>query len=326
MQSLLAVIDRSVLRKNAECVCRFSQRPLIAVVKDDGYGHGAVEVCHALHGLAASFAVATVQEGIALRIGGVTEPVLVLTPPLSREEAEEISAYRLTASLASLGTLALFGGTFEAHICVNTGMNRYGARPDRLRALLRAAKEKDVRVSGVYSHLYAPESARAVAEQTALFEDACRTVRGFYPGCVRHLAATGGMLAGVGYDAVRVGIALYGYLPEPFEGRLPVRPAMKLYATVADARMRLGGGVGYGFAAGESALHTLRFGYGDGFPRSGGGGVGNLCMDACVAEGKARVGARRCVLADAAAYAKAHGTIVYEVLVNVARKAERVYR
>lgn len=327
MQSLLSVVDLKQIVKNAKCVRGYAKRPLIAVVKDDAYGHGAQEVCRALHGIASAFAVSTVDEGASLRIGGVEEPVLVLTPPLTCEEAERIRAYSLTASLASVRTLSLFSGGFEAHIAVNTGMNRYGVRPDKISALLRAARGRGVRVTGVYSHLYAPADPQAVKAQTALFDRACARVRAVCPDCVRHLAATGGMLAGVGYDAVRVGIALYGYLPEEFAGKLPVRPAMKVYATVADARVRLGGGAGYNPAGGARILHTLRVGYGDGFFREGGlGSVGVLCMDACVAEGRARAGAKKCILSDAAAYAKEHGTNAYEVLVHVAAKAEKVYR
>ncbi len=323
MQSLLATVDLAAIRRNAKRVLRLSSRPLIAVVKDDAYGHGAVEVCHALLGLASAFAVATVEEGAMLRIGGVELPILVLTPPLSREEAAKISLYRLTASVGSLRTLRLFSDEFEAHIAVNTGMNRYGASPREAANLAKAVCKRGGRVTGVYSHLYAPADLGALQAQTRIFAMAAAQVKEIAPHCLAHLAATGGILQGIKFDAVRAGLALYGYLPDGMKG-LDVRPAMKVYATVADAHKRVGDGMGYGYATGEE-FHTLRVGYGDGFFRVGGFGEGNLCMDACVEGGIARVGSRRLLLADAAAYAARHGTTVYEVLVNISRRAEMRY-
>lgn len=72
-------------------------------------------------------------------------------------------------------------------------------------------------------------------------------------------------------------------------------------------------------------MHTLRVGYGDGFFRVGGLGIGNLCMDACIMEGEAKVGTKKLILSDAEKYASEHGTTAYEVLVNVGKKAERKY-
>lgn len=329
MQSLLAVVDLEKIRENARAVLKRAGRPLIAVVKDDAYGHGAEAVCGALHGIAAAFAVATVEEGARLRTCGVAEPVLVLTPPLCREEALRIGAYRLTATVSSLRALRFLRGTgAEAHLAVNTGMNRYGVRPERVRPLIALAAESGVSVTGVYSHLYAPDSSDALAEQTTRFDAACRAARESLPCAVCHLSATGGLLAGVRCDAVRVGLALYGYLPAGWEDSLCVKPALKLYATVAETRRRLGSGAGYGRAPqGARDLYTLRVGYGDGFFREGGlGAVGKLCMDAAVCCGTARAGRRKLIFSDAEAYAREHGTTAYEALVNVTRRAEIVYR
>ncbi len=329
MQELLAVVSLNTIRRNAACVRAAARRPLIAVVKDDAYGHGAVRVAHALDKAASAFAVATVAEGAALRVAGVSKDILVLTPPLCREEALRLLAYGLIASVSSARSLALCAqsGVARAHLAVNTGMNRYGVRPDRVRAMCRMAAGEGVTFEGIYSHLYAPRDGGALAEQKKLFAVACERLEAFFPGAVCHLPATGGVLAGVRTDAVRAGLSLYGYLPEGWEGALPVRPAMRVYATVAECRRAVGSGAGYARAPHAlGQVHTLRLGYGDGFFRAGGlGAVGKLCMDACVREGAARAGRRCAVLTDAARYAAEHGTSVYEVLVNVTKRAEMKY-
>lgn len=118
MQSLLAVIDLNRIRQNAGILSRIAARPLIAVVKDDAYGHGAERVALALEGEVAAFAVATVEEGAALRTAGIQKEILVLTPPLSQEEALRISAYRLTATLSGTRSLKFAKGQkgFKAHL------------------------------------------------------------------------------------------------------------------------------------------------------------------------------------------------------------------
>ena len=331
MQNTVAVISLKKIRSNARKIKRQAGVSLIAVVKDNGYGHGAVEVAHALDNIADMFAVSTVDEGAALRVGGITKDVLVLSPPLCEEEVVRACAYRLTLSLTSLAVLRLCAraktGELLAHISVNTGMNRYGFRPDAVSRCCREALRAGILVTGIYSHLYLAEDERICAEQARLFLSACDCARAYFPHCMRHLSSTGGALRGIAFDGVRAGIALYGYLPQGFEGALPVQPAAKLYATVSHACVPFGGGAGYAKYEGNAKeLHTLRLGYGDGFFRAGGvEAQGKLCMDACVREGKARIGARRLVLKSVTEYARAHGTTEYEVLVNILNKAVKIY-
>ncbi len=326
MYSTLAVINLDRIRSNAALFSAAVRRPLIAVVKDDAYGHGAEAVAHALQPQVSAFAVATSSEGASLRVAGISSDILVLAPPLFPEEAFRMRAYGLTAALSSLRSLRLYGGEGgKAHIAVNTGMNRYGVRPERAGYLAKCARDAGVEVTGVFSHLYAPADKNAVEAQRARYEEGAARVREIFPNAVRHLGATGGGLAGECFDAVRAGIALYGYLPEGFS--LPVKPAMRVYAYVAEERAVLGGGLGYN-AAPENAsrAYTLRFGYGDGFFRAGGLGEGTLCMDACLRLGRARAGERRLIFCDAERYARAHGTTAYETLVSVGKSAVREYR
>lgn len=334
MQSTLAVISLGKIRSNALKIRSAAGVPLIAVVKDDAYGHGAERVAHALDDVASAYAVSTADEGAALRIAGVSKEILCLTPPLDEEDVLRAAHYGLTLSATSLATLRLilrasekYGQAPLLHIVINTGMNRYGFRPERVKSAAREAFLAGLSVTGVYSHLYLPENRDAVREQRALFEQAANGVRAFYPEAVRHLSATGGALAGEGFDAVRAGISLYGYLPAGFSGRLSVQPAARIYARVSHVCTQIGRGVGYARAEKNyKKLHTLRLGYGDGFFREGGlGAVGRLCMDACVREGEGRTGERRLVLKNVSAYAKEHGTTEYEVLVNVLKKAEKRY-
>lgn len=334
MQNTLAVISLNKIRANANAVKIAAGVPVIAVVKDDAYGHGAPEVAHCLKDCVSAFAVSTVDEGAALRVSGIGNEILTLTPPLSEEEVLRTAGYSLTASVTSLAVLNLIvrackkhGCEIRAHLAVNTGMNRYGFRPERVRSACRKALLAGVRITGVYSHFYLPQDAEARGAQTRIFRTACEAVREYFPDCVRHISATGGLLAGETFDAVRAGISLYGYLPGGFEGAVEVSPAMKLYATVAQAGTHTGGGIGYKKAEKVyRKIRTLRLGYGDGLFRSGGGiSAGELCMDACVQEGSGRVGERKLVLENVSDYARACGTTEYEVLVNLARKAVKVY-
>ncbi len=332
MQNVVAVISLAAVCRNAELLARASKKPLIAVVKDDAYGHGAEKIALALESRAGAFAVSTAEEGAALRVAGVQKEILVFTPPLDGEDAARIAAYNLTASVSSFSALnclksATWGGKIRAHIAVNTGMNRYGVRPEHAGRAAREAARAGIMVTGVYSHLYLPQDGAAKDRQKSLFSRAAEDVRAVFPAAVRHLSATGGLLAGDGFDMVRPGIALYGYLPAGFGRALPLRPAMRLYACVSHAAKFTEGGAGYAKAAKRySFLHTLRLGYGDGFSRTRTPfGIGALCMDACVEEGRARFGGWKKLPLDISNYAARCGTSEYEILVNIARKAVKIY-
>lgn len=322
----MAQISLKRIRENARLIKRAAGASLIAVVKDDAYGHGGERVALGLHGVADAFAVATVDEGASLRCAGVSEDILVLTPPLCREEVIRISSYNMIAPLTSFFVLKLALSVVEeediplrVHITVNTGMNRYGFQPRRIAEVLK--KTGNFSVEGVFSHLYAPASEAHLNAQLKLFEEAAECVKAVYPDAKSHLSATGGILAGVKADMVRAGIALYGYFPEGFTIG-DIKPAMKIYASVAHNGRTVGNGFGYRIEENMPVrAHTLRFGYGDGFFRDG----GRLCMDATVESGYARTGARKLVLKDVSEYAKLHNTTEYEALVNVSRRADKSY-
>ena len=329
MQSTQAVISLQKIISNAEAVTRAAGKPIIAVVKDDAYGHGAVKVAHALANSVSAFAVAIPSEGTELRIGGVDGEILVLSPAVTIEEAERIAFYDLTPSITSFSALHVLAraGVTRAHLAVNTGMNRYGVRPELVSRACREALKAGIMIEGVYSHLYAPELNADTRAQTALFEAACDTVRTYFPSAVRHLSATGGILAGDGFDVVRAGISLYGYLPEGFENTIGVQPAMRLYGYISHACTPVGDGAGYGRArARYERLRTVRAGYGDGLFRTGlEGGVGNLCMDASIMSGRGNFGRRKLLISDFGAYALERGVSVYEALLRAGSGADKLY-
>ena len=329
MQSLLAEISLPSIRHNAEYFLKRAPM-LIAVVKDDAYGHGAEEVALALRGIASSFAVATVEEGASLRLAGIEEEILVLTPPMTEEEAVRLLYYDLTASLTSYPALELLAEAAEkvgicpkAHLAINTGMNRYGFAAEEAKRAALTAKGHGIAVEGVFSHYFMAENDAARDKQNVLFLRAVSKTREVFPACLAHIAATGGSLKGENFDAVRVGLGLYGYLPNG--GHL--RRAMKVYAYVSNSCQRTGEGLGYAFAERNiPSVHTLRLGYGDGFFRTGhDGATENLCMDAALMEGEATFGEKKLVVSDFEAYAKRHSTSVYEALVRLSSKAVKRY-
>lgn len=336
MQSTVAVISVSQIRKNLDAVKALVKVPLIAVVKDDAYGHGAERVSLAIEPHVDGFAVASVSEGVALRTAGVSREILVLTPLFCEEDVLQCAAHGLTSTVSSGAGFEIcraaakrFKVPLRFHLKVNTGMNRYGVAPSEAEELCLRAASCGAEVTGVFSHLYAPEDGAAREMQRRRFDVACAAVKRIFPNAVRHLAATGGILAGreFHYDLVRCGIALYGYLPSGFAGAIEVRPAMKIYAAIVQSFPFTGGGVCYQRAKRDyGTLSTLRLGYGDGFFRNADlGNVNALCMDACVREGESPIGSYKLVFGDAERYAKENGTIVYDALVSVGRKAEKRY-
>ncbi|MDE5721737.1 MAG: alanine racemase [Clostridia bacterium] len=322
MQKTLSVINLPAIRRNAKKIkSLIGTAEFYAVVKADAYGHGAEEVSRYIEDVADGFCVAIVEEGIALRIAGVSKPVLVLTPPLDGYDVERAKSYNLLTTVNSVETARLADGA-PCHIKVNTGMNRSGCNLNGLGAVLNSLKKDSVQ--GVYSHLFAAESKEAALRQRELFKRAVKTVKAFSPEAVAHLSASGGTLRGEEFlfDGVRCGLLLYGYAPAGFKVNGFER-ALKVYARRTQTTQFIGGGIGYNFAdKSYKTLATYRCGYADGFLRNVSLGEKTLCMDAFVGVDK---GELLCVMDDAEKYAQKSGTISYEVLTSVTRRSERIY-
>ena len=321
MQKTLSVIDLNAIRENAKTVKEQALGAFFfAVVKADAYGHGAEEVSRCIEDIADGFCVAIIEEGISLRVAGITKPVLVFTPPLDGYDAQRAREYNLSVTVNSVETARLCKQN-SCHIKVNTGMNRMGCTVFELPDILKELPAENI--EGVYSHLYAPHDTGACAGQFALFERASRFVKIYKPGAISHLSASGGLLRGGRYlfDGVRAGILLYGYSPYGFKAE--VTPALKVYARRAQTTEFSGGGIGYNRADKKySKLGVYRCGYADGFRRTVPLGEKTLCMDSFISERDEEL---ICVMDNANEYAERCGTIPYEVLTSVTKRSERIY-
>ena len=289
------------------------------VVNADAYGHGAVAVSRALvRAGSASLGVATYDEALELRQAGIEVPILILFPiPAELAPAalrhrfsitagdRELLGRTLSALEAAFGPASavhdgapLDGAALEAqpagasggegdrvavHVEVETGLGRGGVHPDEVAEAVAAISASPyARLAGLWSHLQAAGDALNTAGQdhrfgvaSALLEATGITLP------TRHLAASGGLLAATSgiYDVARVGIALYGNVPDGVtvaaeHGELAagLRPVMALRARpIRVAWLEPGSGVSYGpsfVTDRRSRIATLPLGYADGFPRS----------------------------------------------------------
>lgn len=322
MQKTLSVINLSAIRSNAQLVrSLIGNRFFYAVVKAEAYGHGGAEVALEIQDIADGFCVAIADEGVELRVGGVNKPILVLTPPLDKEDVEKCAFYNLTPTVGSADSARLVRG-MGCHIAINTGMNRYGCHSEELDKVLEILPKSSA--EGVFTHLYAAQNARLSNEQYNAFTQALQTVKAHSPEALAHMAASGGILRGGKYllDGVRCGLMLYGYAPSGFKIS-GLKRALTVYARLAQSTDPTGRGVGYNVADRQySRLYTYRSGYADGFARGVPLGEKTLCMDTFISTQKRDL---LPVMTNADVYANKVGTISYEVLCSVTRRSERVY-
>ena len=271
--------------------------PIMPVVKADAYGHGALAVARALTMAgAAGFCVATFDEAVELRKGGIRLPVLVLYPvPAQWAVAAARAGISVTAGdLPSLkATLAATGATrprrrLEIHLEVETGLGRGGLMAGDVVAAARSiAEAAGARFAGLWTHLQAPERPTSRDGQVALFEDVMTTLRAAGISLPRrHLRASASLVNGssvvdggvASHDGVRPGLSIYGLVPDELRGSPlaaaagRLRPALSLHArAVRVAELAAGWGIGYGPSfrtSRPSRIATLPVGYGDGWSRS----------------------------------------------------------
>jgi alanine racemase len=279
----------AAVRHNAALLAgRADPASLCAVVKANAYGHGPVPVAHAaLEGGAAWLAVALVEEGAALRDGGIRAPVLLLSePPL--DAMADVVALGLTptvytregvAALAEAGARRGRRQAFPVHVKVDTGMRRVGATADDAVKLALAVEEHPhLRLEGVWTHFAVADvpgdgEAFTLAQHARLgevLEELAGT--GIRPSLV-HACNSAGTLAHAQChdDLVRCGIALYGVAPSrAMEGMADLRPALSLRARVSYVKeVEPGEGISYGLRyrpERRSVIATVPIGYADGVP------------------------------------------------------------
>lgn len=283
---------------------------LMAVVKTEAYGHGAFAISAQLNQMGIrAFAVATIDEGIQLRKYGIQGDILILGYTDVRR-ASELRKYRLIQSLIDFDyakTLNSQGISVQCHLKIDTGMHRLGIPAEESFQVKRIFAMKQLRVSGIYTHLccsdsLCPEDTDFTHGQIARFYHLLEELRsGGITVPKIHIQSSYGLLnyPELQCDYVRVGIALYGVLSSPDRDTVlkpELRPVLSLKTKVVLIRsVKKGEPVGYGGsfqAERDSRIAILPVGYGDGFPRelSCGKGsanirnhcvpiVGRICMD-----------------------------------------------
>jgi alanine racemase len=280
-------IDLARLRRNLQLIRRDLPRGvrMMAIVKDEAYGHGALDVARiALEEGAWGFGLSTLEEAMALREAGIAAPLLLL----GERQEDELSwcvEHDLTVCLNEANTAralaraaAARGKRVPVHVKINTGMSRYGVRWDEALPLIeQVCEEKFLLLDGVMTHFaQSDETDKTFANlQVSRFDEVLRGLaeRGIRVK-YRHLCNSGGFLdlPHAHRDLVRIGILMYGIFPSTVCRRIPgIEPVMSVKARVASIQnLRAGEVVGYGMrytAPAPRRIAVLPIGYGDGFPR-----------------------------------------------------------
>jgi alanine racemase len=279
-------VDHAAIRHNVATIReRTGGVPIIGVVKANAYGHGDVPVARTLRAIGVErLAVATVDEALRLREAAVGGPILVLwglgpveAAIAAREGFEAIVTDERSVRILEEAA-AGEGRPIGAHLKIDTGLGRQGARPEDVAATAAGvARSRHLELVGTMSHLAVPGEDEAYTEtqllRLARALDAMRSA-GVAPGLV-HVSATGSLIAG-GHgpaDAVRPGLALYGLAPDwAGPGAIGLRPALSLKARPLRLfDVAAGEPIGYGLrwrARRDTRIATLGIGYGDGWPRA----------------------------------------------------------
>jgi alanine racemase len=356
----VAEVDLARVRQNVDVVARVVGPGvgILAVVKADAYGHGAVACARALERKVWGFAVSLVEEGVELRRAGVEAPIVVLGSFYGLSH-RDVVAYRLTPVVSDAGDLPRFvraaaelnAPRVGIHVKIDTGMARLGVRPEALPDFLTAVQATpEIELTGLCSHLADAEAEDPSPSERQLERFAAARARvaaaGFRPVVLHVANSAGARLPAARFDMVRPGLALYGVGPLP-----GLAPALSWKSRVVALRtLPSGTPVSYGglhTTARESVIATVPVGYADGYTRRMTGRaealvggrrvrvVGAITMDMCmvdVTDAGARVGDEVVLLGqqggqsitaeELAAWA---GTIPYEVLCGISKRVPRVY-
>jgi alanine racemase len=365
LRSTVVDVDLDAIASNLVALKARGGGEVIAVVKDDAYGHGVEAVAETLvEAGAAMLAVFTVEEALVIRRIGITAPVLVLSGASDRSEAEAAVAADVAVVVWDLDRARLIadaaaaaGQTARVHFKVDTGLTRLGAPLAEAPARLAAIRElRHLEIDGLFTHLATADEpdTSAAREQLARFGEVLRAL----PEVPRlvHAAASGGVAAFgsvAGCTAIRPGVSLYGlHTARHLESALALRPALEWRSRVHRvAAVPKGTGVSYGLEyrmPRDGRVATVPVGYGDGLPRLLGrrGRVlvagralpfaGRVAMDLVMLDvtdvPAAREGDEVVVIGSqggarqtADDLAMAAGTISYEIVVNIRRRVPRRY-
>ena len=351
-------IDLLAIRHNAETIKRHTGKQLIAVVKADAYGHGAVPVAETLRSVADMFAVATVEEGIELRESGIRKPILILFSCLPAQVGP-IVEFNLTPSIGdwefakALNEIASETAPTKVHLNVNTGMNRSGVCWREAPQFLSKLKNlPHLEVEGIFTHLATADEVDKsfVSVQLKRFS----SVLANNSGKVVHVANSAATLAvpESHFDAVRPGLSLYGIYPAT-EKPILLKSALTWKARIGWINtISEGEGVSYGLtykAPYQTNVAMVQIGYGDGYPRSLSGTgevliggmrrpiIGRICMDVSVVllepTDKVSIGDEVVLIGKQGnaeitvdEIAQHTRTISYEILTQIGTRVKRTFR
>ncbi len=288
-----AEVNLEALRLNLRAVKRRAGGSKVwAVLKADGYGHGAPAVARTLERAGADgFCVALLEEGIELREAGIVAPILVMGGYYGSSH-EEVLARKLVPVVYDLGQIEGFArlvragvvpGPIEAHLKVDTGMARLGVTMGALSAFAEKLDDyPEVKVTGLMTHLAcadAPTDAETTEQMVRFDEATALLARAGVRPAVRHAANTAALVREQArLDAVRPGIALFGVSPrapeaspEGVSAKLDLHPVMRVRSEIVALReIEEGAAVGYGAlwrATRRSRIATIPMGYADGLSR-----------------------------------------------------------
>ena len=279
-------IDMDAILHNYRAVCEKTGVPVMAVIKADAYGHGAVQVARLLDAQCPFFGVSSVSEALELRKSGIEKPILILghapVSAFSRLAGAGIrpTIFCLEDARELSRQAAAKGVTAQCHIAVDTGMSRIGFQVSEESADIckEIADLPNLEIEGVFSHFATADcfDLSRSHKQTELFDRFCQMLadRGVQPR-IRHLNNSAGIMNfDTHYDLVRSGIVTYGLYPsdEVSPELLSLIPAMSWYSRVSHVKMlEAGREISYGgtyVTTGATRVATVPVGYADGYRRS----------------------------------------------------------
>ena len=303
------MIDLDILSENFDAIQKKAGVPVMAVVKADAYGHGAVQVARLLQDKCAFFCVSSILEAMELRKAGLTKPILLLgyTPaeayPTAVREEIRPTIYRMEDAQALSQAAQALGLPARFHFAVDTGMSRIGFQVTEADADIcaRIAGLPGLVAEGLFSHFATADCAdlsraEAQAERFAEFDRMLRERGVNIP--IRHLNNSAGLMNfATPYEMVRSGIITYGMYPsdEVDKRLLPLRPALRWLSRVSHVKvLPAGREISYGgtyVTKADTVVATIPVGYADGYRRNLSGRfyvlirgkkapiLGRICMD-----------------------------------------------
>ena len=276
-----ARIDQDALEHNLQVARRATSARIMAVIKENGYGHGLLRVAEALSS-ADGFALLDIKDAIALREAGYRQSILLLEGFFDAEDLEQIAAYDLGAVVHSEWQIRLLDAyprvdSLDVWLKVNSGMHRLGFHPAQVGMAMEALqRHRAVREITLMTHFANADDERGIVMQLETYNEIAANYR-----VSRSLANSAALLRypETHGDWVRPGLMLYGASPfaDISAAQLGLKPAMSLKSRIiATQRLKAGDEVGYGGkyrAEREMRIGVVACGYADGYPRHAGNGA-----------------------------------------------------